>query len=199
MALVEKKAKGSLRLIHNLCYPEGESVNDQIKKYKGSVKYQTLDDAIQTILTLGPGCVLNKTDICHAFKIIPVHPTDWSKLGIFWKSKYWFDLSLPQGGRTSCKLFEQLSRALEWIANHKLSIPHIHHILDDFLMIMLYQSLAPIQSKIFVVTCDYLDIETVVDKTESGTTLTSLGVELDTLNFQAQLPEEKLGKCCDNI
>ncbi len=46
---------------------------------------------------------------------------------------------------------------------------------------MLHQTLAPIQTKIFVDTCDYLDIETVVDKTESGTTLTSL----DTLNFQA--------------
>ncbi len=33
-------------------------VNDQIEKYKGSVKYQTLDDTIQTILTLSPGCVL---------------------------------------------------------------------------------------------------------------------------------------------
>ncbi len=52
-------------------------------------------------------------------------------------------------------------------------------------MITLYQSLAPIQSKIFVDTCDYLTIETVVDKTESGTTLTFLRVELDSLNFQA--------------
>ncbi len=42
LALVEKKAKGSFRLIHNLSYPEGESVNEQIEKYKGSVKYQLL-------------------------------------------------------------------------------------------------------------------------------------------------------------
>ncbi len=40
-------------------------------------------------------------------------------------------------------------------------------------------------------------IETVVDKTD--TTLTFLGVELDTLNFQARLPEEKLDKCHDKI
>ncbi len=66
-------------------------------------------------------------------------------------------------------------------------------------MITLHQSLAPIQSKIFVDTSDYLDIETVVDKTESGTILTFLGVELDTLQFQVQLLEEKLGKCCHKI
>ncbi len=75
LALVEKKAKGFFRLIHNLSYPEVESVNDQIEKFKGSIKYQTLDDAIQTILTLAPGCVLSKTDIHHAFKIIPVQQT----------------------------------------------------------------------------------------------------------------------------
>ncbi len=60
-------------------------------------------------------------------------------------------------------------------------------------------NLAAIQSKIIVDTSDYLDIEIVVDKTESVTTLTFLGVELDTLNFLARLPEEKLGKCCDKI
>ncbi len=92
LVLVEKKAKGSFRHIHNLSYPE---VNDQIEKFKSSIKYQTLDDAIQTILTLGPGCVLSKTDIHLAFKIIPVHPTDWPKLGIFWESEYWFDLTPP--------------------------------------------------------------------------------------------------------
>ena len=36
------------------------------------------------------------------------------------------------GATSSCRNFEFLSSALEWIAKHKLGIPHIMHILDDF-------------------------------------------------------------------
>ncbi len=66
LALIEKKKKGSYRLIHNLSYPDGSSVNDHISKFKGSVRYQRLDNAIDTILKLGAGCVLSKTDLEHA-------------------------------------------------------------------------------------------------------------------------------------
>ncbi len=79
LALVEKKAKAKYCLIHNWSFLEGDSVNDQIEKHKGSNQYQTLDSTIGAILTLGPGCTLGKTDIHHTFKIIPVQPSDWSK------------------------------------------------------------------------------------------------------------------------
>ncbi len=118
LSLQRKKSKGK----YCLSFPDGDFVNDQIENYKGSVKYQTLDEAIDTILTLCPGCTLSKTDIHHRFKIILVHPLDWSKLGIFWNSKYWFDLTLPQVYRSSYKIFETFSHDLEWIAKNKLGI-----------------------------------------------------------------------------
>ncbi len=191
--------KGKYRLIHNHSFPDDKSVSDQIAKHKGSVKYQTIDDAIESILTLGIGCILSKMDILHAFKVIPVNPCDWAKLGLYWDSVYWFDLTLPQRGRTSRKIFEYLSKALEWIANNKLSICHIHHVLDDFLMISLYKLLALKECQLFVDTFDYLGIPTIQDKTESGSTLVFLGVELDSNLFQACLPQDKIDNCKSKI
>lgn len=39
------------------------------------------------------------------------------------------------GCRTSCKIFEEFSTVIEWIAQNKLVIAHVVHILDDFLFI----------------------------------------------------------------
>ena len=41
----------------------------------------------------------------------------------------------PWGCSSSSKTFESLSTAMEWIARKKLGIPHILHILDDFIII----------------------------------------------------------------
>lgn len=37
--------------------------------------------------------------------------------------------------RTSCKIFEEFSTAVEWIAYNKLGIAHVVHIFDDFFFI----------------------------------------------------------------
>ena len=168
LALVEKKKKGSYRLIHNLSYPEGSSVNDHIERAKGSVRYQRLDDAIDTILRLGPGCVLSKTDLEHAYKLIPVHMSDVAKLGLWWDHGYWVDLTLAMGCRTSARIFETFSTALEWVVKNKFSLRHIHHVLDDFLLISQPSELASKHLNIFLSVCAYLGIPVVLDKTESG-------------------------------
>ena len=198
LALVEKKKPGSYRLIHNLSFPAGSSVNDQISKYKGSVRYQRIDDAIDSILELGPGCVLSKSDLEHAFKIIPVHGLDVPKLGIYWEGSFWCDLTLPMGCRTSCRIFEEFSSALEWILKNKGKLDHTHHVLDDFLLVSLPE-LADQQLSIFLSICKYLGIPVVVEKTASGTTLIFLGIELDTIKLEARLPLDKVQKCLDKI
>lgn len=105
IALVEKKTPGEYRLIHDLSHPEGASVNDDIDRHKGYVHYDKLDDAIETILELGPGCFMAKTDIAHAFKLVPINVNDFCRLGIFWEGNYYIDITLPMGARTSPAFF----------------------------------------------------------------------------------------------
>lgn len=77
LGLVPKKAPGEFRLIHNLSYPEGNSINDHIPDHLCTVQYQSVDTAISLIQQLGPGAFLAKTDIENAYKQVPIHPTDF--------------------------------------------------------------------------------------------------------------------------
>ena len=96
--------------------------------------YASVDDAVKIIKLIGPQCHLPKTDVRSAFRIIPINPADYYLLGMHWKGNYYVYCCLRMGLTSSCRTFEKLSTALEWVARSKLNIPHIIHILDDFLI-----------------------------------------------------------------
>lgn len=70
-----------------------------------------------------------KTDIKSAFRIIPIHPSDFPLLGMKWDNQFYYDVCLPMGLSSSCAIFS----SLEWISVHCLSASGVLHILDDFL------------------------------------------------------------------
>ena len=132
LGVVPKKVPSEFRLIHHLSYPKGNSVNDGIPDYCSSVKYASVSDAITAIKATGEGCFLAKTDIKSAFRIIPIHPADYSLLGMKFDNLYYFNRCLPMGLSSSCNIFEAFSTALEWLSIHRLGASSVLHILDDF-------------------------------------------------------------------
>ena len=204
LGVVPKKIPGEFRLKHHLSYPRGSSVNDGISPENCSVSYATISDAIQHIKATGPGCFLAKTDIKNAFRIIPIRSQDHGLLGIRWKGLYYYDRCMPMGCSSSCRTFETLSSALEWIARKKMKIDHIIHLLDDFLIIAPSQTLCKGQLHLFLDLCSYLGsylgIPIAPEKTcGPATTLSFAGIELDSVSFEACLPQEKLEKCVATI
>ena len=85
------------RLIVDLSHPHGFSVNDGIPKFLCSMKFISIDDAINKILKLGPGTLLPNIDIKNAFKLIPVLPADKHLLMIEWKGSLFVDMCLLFG------------------------------------------------------------------------------------------------------
>ena len=77
-----QKESSEFRLIHHLSYPKGSSVNDFIPDYCSTVKYASVGDAVKLLKRLGKGCFMVKTDVKSAFRIIPIHPADYSLLGL---------------------------------------------------------------------------------------------------------------------
>ena len=134
LGLIPKKTPGEFRMIHHLSFPDGSSINDSIPFEFTSVNYARVDDATALVKQLGPGCFLAKTDIQNAFRIIPIRPADYDLLGMSWEGKFYYDKAMPIGCSSSCRTFEIFSSALEWVAHNHLNIPHLIHILDDFLM-----------------------------------------------------------------
>jgi hypothetical protein len=49
-----------------------------------------------------------------------------------WQGMYYYDRCLPMGAASLCKTFEIFSTAIQWIAQQKLLIDSILHLLDDF-------------------------------------------------------------------
>ena len=122
------------RLIVDLSYPTGHSVNDRISPPLCTLHYVTTDDAVNQIFSLGRGYLLAKIDIQSTFRLLPVHPVDRHLLLIKWNDKVYVDTCLPFGLCAAPKLFNILADLLEWIARAK-GVHHILHYLDDFLIL----------------------------------------------------------------
>ena len=158
LGVVPKKGLSEFRLIHHLSYPKGHSVNDGIPDYCSSVKYASVGDAITAIKAIGEGCFLAKTDIKSAFRIIPIHPADYSLLGMKFNNLYYFDRCLPMGLSSSCNIFEAFSTALEWLSFHRLGASSVLHILDDFLFIAKTKDRCQADLGNFISLCHHLGV-----------------------------------------
>ena len=192
VGIVPKKAPGKFRTISNLSFPTGSSVNDFISKEDYSLSYVTVDSAIDYILSLGPGCYLSKVDIESAFRIIPVHKSDWSLQGISWREKFYYDKNLTMGGRSSPYLFDCLSHAIEWILINNYDLSNIAHLLDDFICVESINDKGNALS-VFLNVFRILGIPVAQDKIEGPlTTLDFLGITLDTIRMEARLSEDKI-------
>ena len=140
---IPKKHSLEWRTIFHLSYPKHHptSVNAHIPPEAYSFHYIKVDNAISILQELGQGCFMSKLDIKSAFRNIPVHLSDWELLGMKWEGLYFFDMVLPFGLRSTHLIFYQFSSAIEWIIQHKLNIPRVIHILDDFFLATSLQEL----------------------------------------------------------
>ena len=107
---------------------------------------------------------LAKTDIKSAFGIVPIHPADYSLMGIKFDNLYYFDQCLPMGLSSSCKIFEAFSTALEWLSVHRLGASSVLHILDDFLFIAKTKDRCKPDLGNFVSLCHYLGVPLAPEK-----------------------------------
>ena len=117
---------GKWRLITDLSYPPGVSVNDGIDKSLCSLEYMTVDDVAHIVHQIGRDALLAKIDIESAYRLIPVHPQDRPLQAVRWQTHTYVDPMLPFGLRSAPKIFNAVADALAWHApvetgNHPLS------------------------------------------------------------------------------
>ena len=97
------------RLICDLSSPPDHSVNDGISPDLCSLRYASVQDAVNVIQLLGKGTQLVKLDIKDAYRIVPVHPADYHLLGVAWRGNIYIDRALPFGLRSAPKIFSALA------------------------------------------------------------------------------------------
>ena len=186
------KPDGSTRVILDLSSPRGSSVNDFISKEAYSVRYAKFDDAVDMASAV-ENSFMAKLDVRHAFRLCPVHPEDWPLLTYWWKGRFFVDVVLPFGCRSSPFIFNTFADTLEWVARSKFEVKSMLHYLDDFFFTGPSFERCLTARDNFATMCKELRVPLADDKAEGpATCLTFLGIEIDTVNRCCRLPKAKL-------
>lgn len=196
----KKYQPGKWRLITDLSFPEGASVNEAIDPALCSLSYITVDEVAIAAMQLGHGALLAKIDIKSAYRLIPVHPSDRMLLGMEWNGAVYIDGMLPFGLRSAPKIFNAVADALEWCIAQK-GVEYIFHYLDDFLV------MGPPESSIcqenlrqLETLCKHLGVQLAPEKRDGpAPVLVFLGIIIDTLRGELRLPPEKLHRLTDAV
>ena len=99
----------------DLSFLKGRSINDSIPKHLCSLKYISIDNAVQKILSQGRVAILAKIDVKSAFVLLPVHPSDRHLLGMSWNKALYVDNCLQFCLHSAPKLFNLLADLLAWV------------------------------------------------------------------------------------
>lgn len=200
-AFEKKSSPGKFRVISDMSWPPGRSVNEFITE-DCSLSYISVDTAVAYIKKLGKNCLLAKLDIQDAFKHISVSPSDIELQGSTWfrklsngtyRKEFYMDRVLVFGCRSSPKIFNEYATALEYIMKTK-GVTDVCHFLDDYL------TAGPADSdtcknnlKIMRSCCENIGFPVQEKKVAGPTTvLEFLGIVLDTEKSETRISKERL-------
>ncbi len=128
------KGDDGIRVIHNLSHPfGGDSINAGIAREEYLMQH--FEGAIAAIRRIGRFTLLSKFDVRAAFKLVPVRPADRPLLGLCWQGKYYYEVVLPFGLRTSGYRWEEFAAALHYMCEQHIGIKLVFHYVDDFLLL----------------------------------------------------------------
>ena len=130
-----KKDSEKRRVIMDLSWPHGVSINDgiQMETYvdgPAHIRLPTVEYMEGRLLTLGRGAFMYKTDLARGYRQLRVDPRDWPLLGFRNKGHYYVDICPPFGLRTSALCMQRTTEAISWMHGKQgyISKPY----LDDF-------------------------------------------------------------------
>ena len=142
LGLVPKKEALAFRLIHDLSFPKGDSVNFGIPRECFSAAYE-FDYFVSMLAQVGQGYYIAKADIESAFRIIPIYPLDYHLLGFVMDNQYFYYRCPPMGCSVSCRLFEKFNCAVQWILTKLFHVWAMSHILDNFMFFVIFKADLP--------------------------------------------------------
>lgn len=197
-----KRSSNKVRVIHDLSWPPGNSVNDGIGE-DCSLVYISMDNIVKLVRDKGKDALMAKLDLEDAYKHIHVRPEDWDLLGSTWivsdngiqTKQYWFDTVLPFGLRSAPHRFNLFADALEY-GMFKNGTSVCTHYLDDYFTCESKASPACGQNlEIMLKTC--ADFGFAVQPTKvvgPSTQLEYLGIVIDSHEMQLKISDKRLAE-----
>ena len=188
----EKPGAPHRRVIIDLSYPKGQSINAGICKdtYLGTpfiLTLPTIDTVTATVKKWGRGCHIYKLDISRAFRHVKLDPGDYNLQGLRHYNHY-VDTCLPFGYGSA--IFQKLSDAIRHIMTQRNYdvINYIDYVIGVGLPSVSSKAFSELQSLVH-----QLGFEVSVKKLVAPSTCVNcLGIMEDTVNYTVSVPNDKL-------
>ena len=195
LSTTEKRGTDERRVIMDLSFPPGDSVNDKIPKdeYLGEemvLKYPGVDALVALIKQRGLGCALMKVDLRRAYKQIFTDPADWNLLGMRWNGKLLFDRTMPMGLRSAAMCCQRITNAFKYMVECRGF--QLVSYLDDMVSAEVWAEADRCLSTIRRVVKDS-GAEEASSKTVHPTcVMLFLGILFDTVNLTLEISQDRL-------
>lgn len=192
---VPKSDSSERRILVDLSWPFGSSVNDGIVKgsFLGQpfdLKFPTVDDVCSLVRRCGQGALIFKRDLAKAYRQFPMDPLDYQLLGYFWQNRYYFDTVLCMGQRSAALSCQRATGAVSYIHQSRGFSSLVY--LDDFIGV---ESVDCAQAS-FVALGELLRElglhEKVSKAVPPSTKVIVLGVLFDTITMTLNVTQERL-------
>ena len=116
MNTVPKSNKNDRRVIVDLSWPHGASVNDGISKNVYlDLHYASVEQVCQMVMRIGKGAHIHKRDLRQAYRQIPVDPRDYRYLGYHWNDSFYFDTVLVMAQRNAAVACQHITDAVMYL------------------------------------------------------------------------------------
>ena len=117
-----------------------------------------------------------------------------------WDDSIYVDMCFPFNLRSATKFFNVAADLLQW-GMQQQGVTNIMHYLDDFLTLG-HPGSQECQNNLDIIkhTCNSLGVPLAAEKLEGpSTTLTFLGITIDTVKMEISLPGPKLSRICHTV
>ena len=117
--LTRPKDTNDRRVILNLSYPRGQSLNDYFDKFNFdsrpfTLKFPSVDDIVELILQFTDPLIF-KIDVARAFRNLRVDPVDALKFGLSWRDALYIDAGVAFGWVHRSAAFQMVADAISYV------------------------------------------------------------------------------------
>ena len=192
----EKPNSTNRRVILDLSFPVGQSVNDGVAKDKYlntyfHLNYPSVDSIVNSLKSQGPDAMSYKIDISRAFRHIRIDPGDLDLLGLQHQQLF-IDRTLPFGFRHSSVLFQRCTDAVRFIMRDTFKFPYLYNYIDDLVYTGLPEHIYDSYNTLTRLLQE-LGLEVSQSKLVAPTSCAvCLGIEINTVDRTLKIPQQKL-------
>lgn len=195
MSVPKPDAADGRRIVIDMSFPNGSSVNDGIPRdeFLGSsveLHFPSVDTLAAIVRRKGRGALMFKKDLKAAYKQLPVCPFDWPLCAVSWRNSIFIYIREIFGLRTSALACQRTTSCVTYLYG-KAGYECCNY-LDD-----IGGADSPARARLAYVTLgkllEQLNLWEKVEKAaEPSTRMVFLGILLDSTEFTLTIPSEKL-------